>query len=529
MFILKKNNSQNYSLIAERGKASERDKAVQTIIFRHRKKVPGYQFSGKYKSGIWDGAVYNFKPSSIRAGFLQETIEHLNTFQVPWKWENNKSPDFLPFYIDNEFDQNEFSNFCSTYIGSLSKTFKEKVGRELEVRDYQISSAFKALTQKLGIILHSTGSGKSFTISIILAFLFYKKLITKAVIIVPRQSLTTQFKNDLITFGFDESKIGLVLSSQKQTSRPITIIMNQSLRMMEETSIETDFLNLVDFVVCDEVHTAAAKTVTNSIIKFKNSKYFLGFTGTLPESELDRDIINSLFGYVIDEQNVKDLSGDVLAEVTVGILTFNYGTKAKESRKIRSESTRGWNEEVNFLQNDDSFRNKHITNIVYQNYLKGGKIIVLVKNTEYGLKLFKKLSDLGVKNIFWIEGSVSLKERDTIIETCRNSKEEYVIVTNFSIFSVGINIPNIDLVIFADSSKSKITVAQSIGRGIRKTSTKTKVNILDCSCDLKYGAKHGRKRKQLYQDEGFKVVEKIISIDDENNELANKINNLRKI
>lgn len=527
MFILKKINAQSYALTAERGKADERDKAVQSLIYRHRKHLQGYQFIGKYKSGAWDGFVYNYKPANIRAGFLKETIEHLNNFQVEWQWENNQVPDVLPFYTENEFNPQEFSEFCATYLSAIAPKYKEKYDIDLQIRPYQIESSFKCLMHKVGIILHATGAGKSLTISLILAFLFHKRLISKAVIVVPRQSLTTQFKNDLMDFGFQEKSIGLVLATQKQTTRPITIIMNQSLRSMEGTLEERDFLNEVDFVVCDEVHTAAAKTVTQSILKFTKSKYFLGFTGTLPEDELDKDIIHSMFGYVLDEQKVKDLD-EYLAEVTVGILTFSYGKKSVDSRKQRSESTRGWNEEVKFLQEDDKFRNPFIANLIYQNYTKGGKVVVLVKNIEYGLKLYKMIKDLGAKKSYWIEGSMPLRERDEIIKECKELEDPYVIVTNFSIFSTGINIPNLSLVVFADSSKSKITVAQSIGRGIRRTQYKTKVNILDCSCDLKYGSKHGRKRKKLYEDEGFKVVEKIVTQDPENLELERKMSCLRE-
>jgi superfamily II DNA or RNA helicase len=526
MLILKKIHAQHYTLNAERGKTKERDKAVQSVIFRHRKKVAGYQFSSKYKNNTWDGNVYNFAASRIRAGFLKETIEHLNTFQIPWMWENNEAPKDLPFHTQDEFDPKEFAEFCAAYLSSISPKYKEKYDIDLQIRPYQIETSFKCLTHKTGVALHATGSGKSLTISLILAFLFHKKKISKAAIVVPRQSLTTQFRDDLIDFGFQSSSIGLVLATEKNINRPITIVMNQSLRSMEGTLAEEEFLKEVDFVICDEVHSAAAKTVTNSILMFTNSKYFLGFTGTLPEDELDKDVIHSLFGYVLDEKKVMDLD-EYLAEVTVGILTFCYGAKAAESRKQRTESTKGWNEEVKFLQEDDAFRNSYITNIIYQNYTKGGKVVVLVKNIIYGTKLYNMIKELGAKKCYWIEGSMPLTQRDEIIKECKNSEDPYVIVTNFSIFSTGINIPNLSLVVFADSSESKITIAQSIGRGIRRTRTKTKVSILDCSCDLKYGARHGRKRKKLYEEEGFKVVEKFVNQSPGDADLERKMTCLR--
>ena len=81
------------------------------------------------------------------------------------------------------------------------------------------------------------------------------------------------------------------------------------------------------------------------------------------------------------------------------------------------------------------------------------------------------------------------------------------------------------MVAMIDAGKSKITVAQTIGRGVRKTKTKSEVYILDCSCDLKYGERHGNKRKKLYIEEGFTVMEKMV-YKDEDKELKDKISSL---
>jgi superfamily II DNA or RNA helicase len=522
LLTLKKNNAQSYSLTADRGKASERDKAVQSIIYRHRKRVEGYLFTGAYKSGKWDGFTYNFKPANIRAGFLRETIEHLNSFQIPWQWDNNEPPKDLPFPVKDEFDSKDFSEFCKTYIEAFTPKFRESYGVDFEVRPYQIEASWKAINNKTGIIRHATGAGKSFVIALTLAYLFHKGVISKAVIVVPRQSLTTQFKGDLIDFGFNEDRIGLILSGQKQTNKPLTIVMNQSLRTMKDTLMEGEFLSKVDFVICDEVHTASAETVSKSILSFTTSKYFLGFTGTIPENELDADTLYSMFGYVIDDKGVTELSGSVLSTVTVGILTFNYGKKSKESKASRVDSSSDWNSEVQFLQNDDVFRNPYIVNMIENNYKKGMKLVVLVKNIEYGNKMFKLVKEKCDKNIYWVDGSMSLKDRDDIIKKCKKSEDPYVILTNYQIFSTGINIPNISGVFLIDGGKSKITIAQTIGRGVRKTQIKNSVIILDCACDLKYGARHARQRKKLYEDEGFKVIEKMAYLNNETEDLERR-------
>jgi superfamily II DNA or RNA helicase len=106
---------------------------------------------------------------------------------------------------------------------------------------------------------------------------------------------------------------------------------------------------------------------------------------------------------------------------------------------------------------------------------------------------------------------MDVSDRDEIKNHCKESSDPYIIITNYQVFSTGMNIPNLDVVMLCDSMKSKITIAQTIGRGVRKSHGKKEVLILDCACDLKYGSEHLRKRRKLYESEGFKVFEKKIS------------------
>jgi superfamily II DNA or RNA helicase len=162
------------------------------------------------------------------------------------------------------------------------------------------------------------------------------------------------------------------------------------------------------------------------------------------------------------------------------------------------------------------------------NHEKGRNIIVLVKNIEYGEKMYREIRKRTNQNTYVIFGSgeekIKLDERDEVIQKCKKSKKPYIIVTNFQIFSMGVNLPNVNLVAMIDAGKSKITVAQTIGRGVRRTGEKNQVFILDCYADLKYSHNHGLKRKKLYRDEGFRVLEKEVTIEEEDT-----IKNLKKL
>ena len=55
---------------------------------------------------------------------------------------------------------------------------------------------------------------------------------------------------------------------------------------------------------------------------------------------------------------------------------------------------------------------------------------------------------------------------------------------------------------------AKIKLIQSIGRGVRLHENKNKLFIFDIADNLLYGAKHLRRRKEIYEEEGFKTTTK---------------------
>ena len=525
MLKIKRVNAQKYSI---GGDLALRDETLKRLVWQHAKHQKGYLFTQAYKSGRWNGKVQVYRPTNIRAGYLQETLEYLDNTQTPYEWvDENAIPEL-------EYTYEEFYKFCTNLVKAVKPSFSKKHNINLEVRDYQIDAAWKFLTRRIGIALHATSAGKSLTIAFILGFLFYKNLIEKAVVIVPLQSLVTQFYRDLLDFGFKKDFVGKLYSSKKETSRPITIAMSNSTYNMLGTPMEEEFFDEIDLVICDEVHRASSKTVSEAVLRFHNAKYFFGCTGTLPEDELDKEIVHSLFGDVIDKRNLKELKEnyDAVSNVKVGFLDFSYGMKGLLSRGKSRESTMDWHEEVEFLQNDFEFRNPYIVKTISNNFDKGQNIVVLVKNIEYGLKMYHKICESvdrkSRKVVYWIDGSMKLSDRDDIVQKCKSSRSPYIIVTNFQIFSTGVNLPSLSSVFLVDAGKSKITVAQTIGRGVRKSKDKKDVLIFDCSCDLKYGSKHGRKRKKLYQEEGFEVYEKVI-YRDEDVEFFNKMKNIKNL
>ena len=81
-------------------------------------------------------------------------------------------------------------------------------------------------------------------------------------------------------------------------------------------------------------------------------------------------------------------------------------------------------------------------------------------------------------------------------------KENNIVCIAMSrIFAVGINIKNLHNVVFAQGGKAKVTLIQSIGRGLRLHDDKECLVIIDIADTTHYGEKHLEDRLTYYKDE----------------------------
>lgn len=142
-----------------------------------------------------------------------------------------------------------------------------------------------------------------------------------------------------------------------------------------------------------------------------------------------------------------------------------------------------------------------------------GNSIILYDHNDHGKLLFDLAVASGRKT-FMIFGETELDKREDI-RSLMESESGILLVANTKCFSVGINIKNIQNIIFAFSSGKGITkIMQSIGRGLRRTEYKHTMNLVDFYHNFKYSTIHYRKRKKLYSNYRALVKEQKVVIDD---------------
>ena len=111
-------------------------------------------------------------------------------------------------------------------------------------------------------------------------------------------------------------------------------------------------------------------------------------------------------------------------------------------------------------------------------------------------------------SIFFVYGATDTKERETIREIV-DREQSSITIASYGTFSTGINIRNINNIVLASPSKSKIRILQSIGRGLRTSSTKNSILVYDIADDISYKERynftltHFTERLNIYNEEQF--------------------------
>ena len=437
--------------------------------------VPGARFMPAYRNRMWDGKIRLFsqKTNKIYVGLLS----YLEDF-----FKNNELEYVLHENVEDKKSINV--NDVNGFVNSLKIPF--------EARDYQFDAICTAIEKSRRLFLSPTASGKSFIIYCLVRY--YRMMNKKILILVPTTSLVEQMTSDFISYGWDDDNIHKVYSGyDKQTDKPVVISTWQSLYKLPKKYFEQ-----YQCIFGDEAHTFKAKSLTSIMEKLEDCPYRFGFTGTLDGTQTHRLVLEGLFGKVEKVISTKELMDKkTLAKLDANCIVLKYGED--ESKQIKDHK---YSEEINFLVSHNK-RNTFIINLCKR--LKGNTLCLFQLVEKHGNVLYDMMKG---DNTHYVHGGTSAEDRERVRELVNNSNNS-IIIASYGTFSTGINIPNLNNIVFASPSKSRIRVLQSIGRGLRKSTNKDSVLIYDICDDLSYKGKknftllHFEERINIYNEESF--------------------------
>ena len=396
------------------------------------------------------------------------------------------------------FDEKEIQDHIDLIQSKLSFKFY----------DYQIKCIKESLKNLQQLSLAATGSGKSVIIATICSFLHSKGL--KGLILVPNISLTKQFDNDLKSYNIfiDTLLIGCE-NNIKNLDHDLTIGTWQSVQKIENID--------VDYIIVDEAHGLKLNTKMVEIVYNSTAEIRLGFTGTLPDDNISKMSLVSAVGKPIRYVRTQDLINLGLATpVNVNVIELRYPYEDYQVFKYLNV----YSQRLKFIK-EYKPRNELIAKLSKK--INGNSVIMcshidqmktlfqILTNSDNIEKDVKDFEYQKQKDVYYIDGNIKPKIREQIITELKEAGNS-VLISNYQLFSTGLNIKALRNIIFASPLKSYTSITQSIGRAIRLHISKNSAEIYDLVDDISARGKSGifyrqfkERLEKSYEPEGFPI------------------------
>lgn len=372
---------------------------------------------------------------------------------------------------------------------------KEKLTKlNLELRDYQEESVQLALKNKSGVIILPTSAGKTLVIATLVRSI-QEQHDFKALILVPDIQLVAQTYSDFIDYGIPESEITKWTGSTEPDKNAKIVISNAQILLSEKQDLS--LLKDIKLLVIDEVHKLKYGNKINKVVEQIPALFRYGFTGTLPDYKIDQWNIFGKIGRVIYFKESIDLRDqNYISQVHVAALKLTYKNVPQFTTPSIYTPTAGYEEEITWLQTNP-YRNAIIIKLVNKS---DKNTLIMVDRIAHGEELLRVLQESTNKQVHFVHGAVEIEERE-MIRKLMEEHDNVACIAISKIFSTGINIKNLHNIIFAAIGKARIKIIQSIGRSLRKHSSKKMATIFDIWDNLRYGNKHMVERLALYDRE----------------------------
>ena len=448
----------------------ERLHAKSYIFVRHSGLNTAYIGSSNLsKSAQTDGLEWNVRVTSIENPHIIKTA--LATFEQYWN-----SPNFEDFNIggiekfNKELNQNKISFNPSDVVYQRyillphQKQILDKLKVEREERN-----------NYKNLVVAATGTGKT----VISAFDYQNFVRThsrsRILFIAHREEILKQsintYRSVLEDINFGSLWVGKYAPNSEEDYEHIFVSVSMFNSRFEDIfqKLEPDFY---DFIVIDEAHHSQADSYRKLFSHFR-PQILLGLTAT-PER--------------MDGQDLRpDFGGRISAEIRLpqalqaGLLTpFQYFC-VTDNVDLSGDDL--WNgNKYNLERLADKLCNKErVRNIVdaLRRYLANEfdcRALCFCVTKEHADFMAEQLRLYGFEACS-LTSDTSNEARAQIIKDFRDAKIHYLCVVD--IFNEGVDIPEIDTVLFLRPTESLTIFLQQLGRGLRLCVGKTELTVLD--------------------------------------------------
>lgn len=232
-----------------------------------------------------------------------------------------------------------------------------------------------------------------------------------------------------------------------------------------------------DVVIVDEAHHAMAQGFRRCLNHLK-PKLLIGMTATPWRG--DGEQIDAIFGAPIAQVSLVDgMAMGYLAQVDYHIFCDTINWKTIPQISAGALTIRDLNKTLFIPQRDEAVLSEIIK---ISSQIKKPRIIVFCASIEHSRRfsnLFNASSDLVCKGISGLERN---ERNKTLIEF---SVGRIQAVTAVDVLNEGIDVPDVNILVFLRSTHSRRIFVQQLGRGLRLSPEKDKLVVMDFVTDLR--------------------------------------------
>ncbi|OPX45947.1 UvrABC system protein B [Ruminiclostridium hungatei] len=314
----------------------------------------------------------------------------------------------------------------------------------------------------------ATGVGKTFLAA------FDSKEFNKILFVAHREEILGQAERTFKCVRSEKS-IGYFSGERKDRECEILLATVQTIGRKEYLNEEYFAIHRFDYIVIDEFHHAVADSYKN-IIEYFRPGFLLGLTAT-PE-RLDSQDVFALCDYnLVYEVRLKEA-------INKGwLVPFRYYGVYDETDYSRIDYRNG---RYDGKQLEQLLNINKRADLISQNYLKynSRRALGFCSSRGHAVFMAEYFMSHGVKacavishNTEECQEALCIMSRKEAIEKLRSS--EIKVIFSVDMFNEGLDVPEVDMVMFLRPTESPTVFLQQLGRGLRRKGDKKYVNVLD--------------------------------------------------
>lgn len=259
-----------------------------------------------------------------------------------------------------------------------------------------------------------------------------------------------------------------------------------------------------DVIIVDEAHHALAHGF-RACLEHLKPRFLIGMTATPWRG--DGQSLTSVFGEALERISLVDgMAMGYLAKVDYRILCDNVDWNNMEHMSKQKLSIRDLNKRLFLPQRDEAVISE-ILRVVKD--IPDPRIAIFSPSIEHSNRFADMLSAAGIPCAALSRVEKPERRRRLLAFAAGT----YNAVTAVDVMNEGIDIPDVNILVFLRATHSRRIFIQQLGRGLRLSDTKEKVIVLDFVSDIrrmadmidmnKEGKVKGAKYEVLYLKDGF--------------------------